>query len=161
MKKSKYTPEDKFKLMLKGSATARNLSFIYVLFSLMLAFKLRAHIEYVIPLIIGASLLIWYTLSHLLLNRFKFKNGEFKAQFHRYKLHILKREKYESTVFFIWLLTVVPAYLFEKNITTLTVIKGMVVIYILFIIGNKLFNKVKEDLKAIDEQINAIEANNL
>ncbi|MCL6295662.1 hypothetical protein [Jejuia spongiicola] len=160
MKKLKNIPEEKFKLMLKGSATARNLSFIYVLVSLMLTFKLREHIEYVIPLLIGVSLLIWYTLSHLLLKKFNLRNGEFKVKFNLYRLHILKREKYESTVFFIWLLTVVPAYLFEKDITTLTVLKSMVVIYILFILGNKLFNKVKEDLKVIDEQINSPEANN-
>ncbi len=160
MKKLKNTPEEKFKLMLKGSATARNLSFIYVLVSLMLTFKLREHIEYVIPLLIGASLLIWYTLSHLLLKKFNLRNGEFKVKFNLYRLHILKREKYESTVFFIWLLTIVPAYLFEKDITTPTVLKSMVVIYILFILGNKLFNKVKEDLKVIDEQINSLEANN-
>lgn len=160
MEKQKNTPEEKFKQLLKGSVTARNLSFIYILISLMLAFRLREDLFYVIPLLLGAALITWYTITHLLIHAFTQKEHNLKTRFQRYKLHILKREKHEYTVFFIWFLTIVPAYLYEEEITILTVLKSLVVIYIIFILGNHLFGKVKDDLKAIEQQINCAEANN-
>ena len=161
MKKTENNPISKFKYLLKGSNTAKNLSLIYVLLSLMLAFKMRAQIEYVIPLIIGAILIIWYTLTHLLLKNMNLKKDNLKSQFEKYKSNILKREKHESTIYFIWLLTIIPAYLAGKEITIFTVLKNMILLYIVFSIGNIMFKKVKTDLKELELQINNLEANNL
>ena len=161
MKKAERSPVSKFKYLLKGSVTARNLSFIYVLLSLMLAFKMREQIEYVIPLIIGALLIIWYTLTHLLLKNMNLKKDNLKSQFEKYQSNILKREKYESTIYFIWLLTIIPAYLAGEQITIFTVLKYMILLYIVFAFGNSMFKKVKTDLKELEQQINNLEANNL
>ncbi len=161
MKKTINNPITKFKYLLKGSATARNLSFIYVVLSLTSAFKMRDQIEYVIPLIIGALLILWYTLTHLMLKNINLKENDLKNQFKLYRSHILKREKYESAVFFIWLLTITPAYLYGRDITIFTVIKWMVILYVFFVFGNSLFKKVKTELKELEQQINNIDSNNL
>lgn len=162
MKKTEYNPITKFKHLIKGSATARNLSFIYIVLSLTLAFKMREQLEYVIPLIIGAVLIIWYTLTHLMLRGINLKkNKDLRNQFELYKKQTLKREKYESTVFFIWILTIVPAYLYNQEITVFTVIKSMVVIYIVIVLGGIMFNKVKNDLKGLEHQINNLDSNYL
>ncbi|ARV15207.1 hypothetical protein [Polaribacter sp. SA4-12] len=149
MRKEENNPISKFKHMLKGSSTARNLSFIYVLLSLLLAFKMRAELEYVVPLIIGALLIIWYTLTHLSLKNINLKEGNLKSQFNKYQSNILKREKYESTIYFIWLLTIIPAYLVDKEITTFTVLKYMIILFIIFAFGNNMFKKVKNRFKRI------------
>lgn len=154
MKNIENNPITKFKHLLKGSATARGLSFIYVVVSLTLAFKLRANLTYVIPLILGALLILWYTLTHLSIKDINLKDQDLKSQFLRYKNHILKREKYESTIYFIWILTITPAFFFEKDITVFTVIKGMVIMYIFTSLGNRLFKKVKAELKLLELQIN-------
>lgn len=161
MRKEENNPISKFKHMLKGSSTARNLSFIYVLLSLILAFKMRAELEYVVPLIIGALLIIWYTLTHLSLKNINLKKGNLKSQFVNYKSNILKREKYESTISFIWLLTIIPAYLAGQEITIFTVLKYMIILFVIFAFGNNMFKKVKTDLKELELQINNLEANNL
>lgn len=161
MRKEENNPIIKFRDMLKGSATARNLSFIYVLLSLILAFKMRTELEYVIPLIIGALLIIWYTLTHLSLKKINLQKGNLKNQFDKYQLNILKREKYESTIYFMWLLTIIPAYLAGVEITIFTVLKYMIILFVIFAFGNKMFKKVKTDLKELELQINNLEANNL
>lgn len=162
MKKTENNPVTKLKYLIKGSATARNLSFIYVLLSIMLAYKLRDQIEYVIPLIIGAVLIIWYTLTHLMLRGINLKkNNNLRNQFELYKKQTLKREKYEFTVFFIWLLTIVPAYLYNQEITVFTVIKSMIILYVVIVFGGITFNKVKDDLKELEHQIDNMDSNYL
>ena len=153
MKTTDVNPETTFKYLLKGSATARNLSFIYILVSLILAYKMRDHLEYLIPLIVGALLILWYTLTHLMLKEFKVKN-DLKNQFKLYKSHILKREKYESTVFFVWLLTIVPAFLFEKEISIFTIVRYMAIAYIVIVRRNYLFKKTISELNRLEIQIN-------
>lgn len=162
MKKTENNPLAKFKSLLKGSATARNLSFIYVVISITLAFKLREELEYVIPLIIGALLILWYTLTHLMLKGINLKkNNDLKNQFKLYKKQTLKREKHEFTIMFIWIITIVPAYLYNQDITVFTVIKWMVVLYIVIVFGSMMFNKVKKELKDLEQQINGLDSNNL
>lgn len=161
MRKEESNPISKFRDMIKGSTAARNLSFIYVLLSLVLAFKMRAELEYVVPLIIGALLIIWYTLTHLSLKNINLKKGNLKNQFDKYQSNILKREKYESIIYFIWLLTIIPAYLAGKEITIFTVLKYMIILFVIFAFGNNMFKKVKTDLKELELQINNLEANNL
>ncbi len=162
MKKTENNPVTKFKYLLKGSATARNLSFIYIVLSLTLAFKLRDQIEYVIPLIIGALLILWYTLTHLMLKGINLKkNNDLKNQFKLYKKQTLKREKYEFTIMFIWLLTIIPAFQYGDDITIFTVLKWMVALYIVIVFGGMMFNKVKKQLKDLEQQINGLDSNNL
>ena len=157
MKTTGINPETKFKYLLKGSATARNLSFVYILVSIILAYKMRDHVEYIITLILGALLILWYTLTHLMLKEFKLKKIDLKNQFKRYRSHILKREKYESTVYFIWLLTILPAFLFGKEISIFTAVRYMVIAYLVIVIGNYLFKKTMNELNELEMQINKID----
>lgn len=159
MKTTEKSPTETFSKLLKGSATARNLTFIYVLISLTLAFKLRAQLSYVIPLLLGAILITGYGLTFLSLKKFNLKQNDLKLQIKRYKNHILKREKYESTVFFIWILTLVPAFIVGDDITIVTIIKWMVVIYILSAFGNTMFKSAIKQINELEEQLNNSNAN--
>lgn len=162
MKKLENNPVAKFKSLLKGSKTARNLTFIYVILSITLAYKMRDQIEYVIPLILGALLILWYALTHLMLKGINLKkNTDLKNQFNKYKKQTLRREKYEFTIMFIWILTIIPAYLYNQDITVFTVLKWMVVLYIVIVVGDIMFNKVKKDLKDLEHQINSLDTKNL
>lgn len=162
MKNTDINPIKKFKKLLTGSKTARNLTFIYVVLSITLAYKMRDQIEYVIPLLFGAVLILWYALTHLMLKGINLKkNTDLKNQLELYKKQTLKREKYEFTVCFIWILTIVPAYLYNEDITVFTVIKWMVVLYIVIVVGGIMFNKVKKELKDLEHQINGLDSNNL
>lgn len=154
MKTTENNPVKKFKYLLKGSATARNLSFIYVIVSIMLVYKMWNELEYVIPLIFGAILVIWYTFSHLMLRGVNLKsNNDLKHQFSLYKKQTLKREKYEFIIYFTWLLTAVPAFLYGKDVTTFTVIKWMIATFLVTVIGGNMFKKVKTDLNELEQQI--------
>jgi hypothetical protein len=95
---------------------------------MVLAFKIKAEIEYDIPLIIGALLIVWCTITHLLLKNINHKKENLKSQFEQYQSTILKREKYESTIYFIGLLTIIPAYLVNQEITIFTVLKYLVLL---------------------------------
>ena len=152
-------PINNFKNMLKGTATARNLSFVYVLISLLLSFKMREQIEYIIPLLLGALLIFWYTATHLFLKNINLKTDNLINQFKLYKTQTLKRDKYESLVYFVWILTLIPAFVHGQEITLFVLLKWMVIIYAFTIIGNSLFKKLKSDLIELESQINAIEAN--
>lgn len=156
MEKTKINPLATFRYLLTGSATARNLSFLYVCVSLLLAYYLRAHIEYIVPLGLGALLVIWYTLTFLNLKQFNLKTNELQYQVRLYRAHILKREKYESSVFFIWFLTIVPAVLFGEEITIATVIVFMTGIYSVFMLGSYLFTKARKTLEDLEIQINKL-----
>lgn len=159
MKKTEKNPEVKFKQLLKGSALARNLSLIYVLLSLILAYKMRTQIEYVVPLLLGAALIIWYTVTYLSLNRITLIKNDLRSQFDLYKISILKREKYEAIILFIWALTIIPAYLSNQEITISTLIGWLIIIFIVFVLGNGMFKIVKKELKELEQQMNSIEIN--
>ncbi len=154
MKNIRNNPVEKFKYLVKGSAMARNLSFIYVLVSIVLIYKMWGQLEYIIPLIFGVVLIVWYTLTHLMLRGIDLKtNNDIKHQFRIYKGQTLKREKYEFTVYFVWLVTIVPAFLNGNDISTFTVIKWMIAIYIIVVIGGKMFKKVKDNLNELEQQL--------
>ncbi|MGO3183906.1 MAG: hypothetical protein ACTIJ9_13855 [Aequorivita sp.] len=161
MKNSEKAPLVKLKKLVKGSIIARNLTLIYVLISLTMVFKMRDQIVYVIPLLLGAILISWYTLTHLLLKNINLENNDLKNQFKLYRSHILKREKYEGTVAFIWFLTILPAYIYGVDIDISTLIKWLVVVYGLNFLGDRMFKKTKRDLKEIEQQINNLDLNNL
>lgn len=153
MKKTENSPVSKFRYLLNGSAMAKNLSFLYVITSLMLAYKMRDHLEYFIPLIIGALLILWYTLTYLTLKGFNPKGIDLQNQLKLYRRHIVKREKYESSVFFIWILTIVPGFLFGKEISIFTVIIFMIAIYLMIVLGGYLFKRAKNQLHELELQI--------
>jgi len=161
MKTKKINPVEKFKYLLKGSVMARNLTFLYVLVSVILAFKMRAQIIYVVPLVFGALLMLWYGLTYLSLKNINLKKNDLSDQFLLYKARLFKREKYESTVIFIWSLTIIPAILEGAEIIIFTVLIYMVAIYIVLVGGNSLFKKVKKELKDIELIINLNEVNKL
>ena len=153
-------PITKFKYLIKGSATARNLSFVYVLISLLFLYKMRDEIAYAIPLIFGAILIIWYTVTYLLLKNINLKKNDLINQFELYKSQTLKREKYESIVYFIWILTLIPAFLYGQEITILTLIKWMVITYLFFIFGSTLFKNLKTKIIDLEKEIYSIEGTN-
>lgn len=158
MKKTENNPIKKFKSLIKGSKTARNLTFIYVVLSVTLAFKMRDQIEYVIPLLLGAALILWYALTHLMLRGINLKkNTDIKNQFKLYKKQTLKRGKYEFTVMFIWILTIVPTMLYGDDITISTVLKWMIAIYLFDVLGSHMFKKVIKDIKDLEQQINNLD----
>jgi hypothetical protein len=161
MKTTQINPVEKFKYLLKGSVMARNLTFLYVLVSVILAFKMRAQIIYVVPLVFGALLMLWYGLTYLSLKNINLKKNDLSDQFLLYKARLFKREKYESTVIFIWSLTIIPAILEGAEITIFTVLIYMVAIYIVLVGGNSLFKKVKKELKDLELIINLNEVNKL
>lgn len=156
MKTPERKPVKTFQYLLNGSASARNLSFLYIVLSIFLTFKMRAHVEYVIPLVAGSILLLWYTLTHFKLKRFNIKSGDLADQLGIYREHILKREKFESTVFFSWILTIIPAVLFEREISVATVIVFMIAIFLVIVLGNYLFKKVIKELNELELQLDAI-----
>ncbi len=72
MKTTEISPELKFKYLLKGLEAAKYASFILIILSFMLIYKMRENPAYILPLLIGVILIIWYMLTYL---RFKNKIG--------------------------------------------------------------------------------------
>ena len=153
MKTSELNPLATFKHLRTGSTTAKNLSILYVLASLILAYKMRDHVEYLLPLVIGALMVLWYTFTYLTLKKFDLKKNDLQNHVHLYRDHILRREKYESTVFFIWFLTIVPTILFKEEITIVMVILIMIGIYLISFLGNYLFTKAKRILEELEHNL--------
>lgn len=148
--------ELKFKGMLKGSKTAKQLSLVYVIISFTLAFKFAATLEIAIPLILGGILVLWFSITHLWLrgiNESSETYSELITAISVYKAQLLKRETYEQYVFVFWLLTLVPVFLDGKTISSFLVVKLLAMFYIVIIIGNAAFKKVKEDIQDMEHLI--------
>ena len=72
----------------------------------------------------------------------------------RYKLYLAKRQKYEAGIVFIWILTVTPSYLYGKDIDLFLLLGFMVFTYLFIVLGNFLFQKIKNEVKEIESQVN-------
>lgn len=143
----------KFKHMLKGSTMAKYLSLAYAIISFWYAYKFMDNLMYAIPLLIGGLLVLWFTTTHLWLNKVNTKATNLKElvdAIERYKNQTLRREKYEMLVMVFWILTLVPVYLDGKDITVFLVVKMLAVFYIFVIIGNSMFAQVKKQLSEME-----------
>ncbi|MDT0690156.1 hypothetical protein RM549_10195 [Salegentibacter sp. F188] len=150
--KEKANPVEKFKYLLKGSEAAKFSSFILIIFSSLLIYKMRGNIIYILPLILGAVLVLWYSITHLLLKKFNPNQEDFYHQVECYRAYLIKREKYETTILFIWNLTVIPAYLYGKEINMLILISFMIITYLFAISGRNMFERAKKELNALELQ---------
>ncbi len=66
---------------------------------------------------------------------------------------MIRRDKYEVTVFFIWSLTVIPPYLYGKEINMFILVIYMVLTYLFIISGNNMFKKAKNERRELELQI--------
>tara|TARA_R110000765_G_scaffold309928_4_gene403320 strand:+ start:372 stop:866 length:495 start_codon:yes stop_codon:yes gene_type:complete len=160
MKKSSNTPIERFKYLLKGSESAKYSSIILILLSGFLIYKMRDHIAYLVPLFIGVVLLIAYTINNLWLKNYNLTEENIQLQLKKYKLHLAKREKYEVTIMFIWILTATPAYLYGKEIDLFVLLRFMTLTYLFILIGNILFKKTKNQVNELEVQANNSEETN-
>ncbi|MDN3594678.1 hypothetical protein [Zunongwangia endophytica] len=156
MKKSSKTPEEKFNKLLKGSESAKISALILITISAKLIYQMREHIEYLIPMAIGVILLIGYTINNLWLKNYKIDEKNIQFQLKRYKLYLAKREKYEVSIMFIWILTVVPSQLYGKDINLFVLLIFMALTFIFIVIVNFLFKKTKIEVKKLESEINQL-----
>lgn len=154
MEKEKTNPVEKFKYLLNGSQAAKFSSFILIILSSLLIYKMRGNIAYILPLVAGGLLVMWYLITHLWLKRFRLNQEDLHNQVGFYRAYLVKREKYETTIFFIWNLTVIPAYLHGKEINMLILISFMIITYLFAISGRNMFERAKKELNALELQIN-------
>ena len=57
-------------------------------------------------------------------------------------------------IVFIWILTVTPSYLYGKDIDLFLLLGFMVFTYLFIVLGNFLFQKIKNEVKEIESQVN-------
>lgn len=149
-----------FKILLKGSYSAKYLSIIYVILSFMLAYKYRNELAYAIPLLISGIIVLIYTLKILWLKNIKANTStttELINNIKRYKQLTLLRGKYEQHVMVIWIFTLVPVYLDGKDITVSLVLKMVVAFYLFIIFGSILFNNLMKKIDEMDTLINQLD----
>jgi hypothetical protein len=99
---------------------------------------------------------LWFSITHLWLrgiNESPETYSELITAISVYKAQLLKRETYEQYVFVFWLLTLVPVFLDGKTISSFLVVKLLAMFYIVIIIGNAAFKKVKEDIQDMEHLI--------
>ncbi|WBL23536.1 hypothetical protein [Zunongwangia sp. HRR-M8] len=157
MKKSSKTPVEKFNKLLQGSELAKISALLLIIISTKLIYQMREHIEYLIPMALGVMLLIGYTINNLWLKNYSIDKENIGFQLKRYKLYLAKREKYEASIMFIWILTVVPSQLNGKNINLFVLLIFMALTFIFIVIGNFLFKKTKIEVKELESEINQLE----
>tara|TARA_B100001079_G_scaffold268465_1_gene278881 strand:- start:2129 stop:2623 length:495 start_codon:yes stop_codon:yes gene_type:complete len=154
MKKSLKTPVEKFNYLLKASESVKISAIMLMVLSGILIYQMRAQVTYIIPLALGIVVLIAYTVNNLWLKNYTIDEKNIQLQLKRYKLYLAKRQKYEAGIVFIWILTVTPSYLYGKDIDLFLLLGFMVFTYLFIVLGNFLFQKIKNEVKEIESQVN-------
>ncbi len=143
-----------FKSMITGSKTAKYLAVAYVIISFILAYRHSNNTAYCVALILGGVLMGAYAFKFLWLKKINPQInavGELLLHIQEYRKQTLKRQKYEQFVMVLWILTLVPAYLQGKELTTTLVVALLVVFYLFIVLGNFMFTHVKKQFEDMDD----------
>ncbi|MEO7767905.1 MAG: hypothetical protein ABIS01_10775 [Ferruginibacter sp.] len=152
-----------FDKLLKISILGRNLAFVYMLISIIIACKVFYEFEYSIPAFIGGIAMLLSFFQHKTLKRpdfSKMSTIELQKAICQFRIHTSKYSKYDISIVSLWFITLVPIYfkfILKIDISLIALYSVIItLIGLTFIFSKYIYKKWDNQLKENEGQLNKI-----